>query len=136
MVCTTVLHGGVCHLTSTPHKSGNKMKEKKKRRCVIIIYAQSVMKFLSPPVCSPRSSSTSSCICFLPLLLEVWPHADGRVCLETCLNQRNLNSGKNSTEVRGRAMGVEEDTAEEIRGRRNENATMDVRSYEAGQDQI
>ena len=30
MKCTTVLHGGVCHRTSTPHKSGNKMKEKKK----------------------------------------------------------------------------------------------------------
>ena len=30
MMCTTVLHGGVCHRTSTPHKSGNKMKEKKK----------------------------------------------------------------------------------------------------------
>ena len=25
-----MLHGGVCHRTSTPHKSGNKMKEKKK----------------------------------------------------------------------------------------------------------
>ena len=31
MMCTTELHGGVCHRTSTPHKSGNKMKEKKKR---------------------------------------------------------------------------------------------------------
>ena len=30
MECTTVLHGGVCHRTSTPHKSGNKMKKKKK----------------------------------------------------------------------------------------------------------
>ena len=30
MMCTTVLHGGVCHHTSTPHKSGTKMKEKKK----------------------------------------------------------------------------------------------------------
>ena len=29
MLCTTVLHGGVCHRTSTPHKSGNTMKEKK-----------------------------------------------------------------------------------------------------------
>ena len=29
MVCLTVLHGGVCHRTSTPHKSGNKIKEKK-----------------------------------------------------------------------------------------------------------
>ena len=27
-MCTTVLHGGVCHRTSTPHKSGIKMKEK------------------------------------------------------------------------------------------------------------
>ena len=25
---TSVLHGGVCHRTSTPHKSGNKMKRK------------------------------------------------------------------------------------------------------------
>ena len=31
MMCTTVLHGGVCHHTSTPHKSGIKMKEKKKK---------------------------------------------------------------------------------------------------------
>ena len=29
-MCTTVLHGGVCHHTSTPHKSGITMKEKKK----------------------------------------------------------------------------------------------------------
>ena len=28
--CTTMLHGGICHRTSTPHKSGNKKKEKKK----------------------------------------------------------------------------------------------------------
>ena len=27
---TTVLHGGECHRTSIPHKSGNKMKEDKK----------------------------------------------------------------------------------------------------------
>ena len=30
MMCTTVLHGGACHRTSTPHKSENKMKEKNK----------------------------------------------------------------------------------------------------------
>ena len=30
MMCMTELHGGVCHRTSPPHKSGNKMKEKKK----------------------------------------------------------------------------------------------------------
>ena len=34
MMCTTVLHGGVCRRTSTPHKSGNKMKEKKKKKVV------------------------------------------------------------------------------------------------------
>ena len=47
------------------------------------------------------------------------------------------NSYKTSTDVRGRDMGVEEGTCimKEIGGRRNENATMDVRSYEAGQDQ-
>ena len=28
---TNVLHGGICHRTSTPHKSGHKMKEKKKK---------------------------------------------------------------------------------------------------------
>ena len=45
------------------------------------------------------------------------------------------NSGKTSTDVRGRDMGVEEGTGKEIGGRRNENATIDVRSYEVGQDQ-
>ena len=44
-------------------------------------------------------------------------------------------SGTTSTDVRGRDMGVEEGTGKEIGGRRNENATMDVWSYEAGQDQ-
>ena len=43
------------------------------------------------------------------------------------------NSCKTSTDVRGRVMGVEEGTGNEIVGRRNENATIDVRSYEAGQ---
>ena len=32
MMCTTVLRGGVCHRTSTPHKSGIKMKEKLKKK--------------------------------------------------------------------------------------------------------
>ena len=45
------------------------------------------------------------------------------------------NSGKTGTDVLGIDMGVEEGTGKEIGGRRNENATMDVRSYEAGQDQ-
>ena len=43
------------------------------------------------------------------------------------------NSSKTSTDVRRRHMGVEEGTGKEIGGRRNDNATMDVRSYEAGQ---
>ena len=29
MMCSTVLHGGVCHRTLTPNKSGNKMEKKK-----------------------------------------------------------------------------------------------------------
>ena len=35
MMCMTELHGGVCHRTSTPHKSGNKMKEKKKNQMTV-----------------------------------------------------------------------------------------------------
>ena len=31
-MCTAVLHGGVCHSTSTPHKSGNNMKRRKKKK--------------------------------------------------------------------------------------------------------
>ena len=42
MKCTTVLHGGVCHHASTPHKSGNKMKEKKRNT---IQYIQSYFIF-------------------------------------------------------------------------------------------
>ena len=45
------------------------------------------------------------------------------------------NNGKTSTDVRGRDMSVEEYTGKKIGGRRNENATMDVQSYEAGQEQ-
>ena len=37
MKCTTVLHGGVCQRTSTPHKCGNKMKEKKKIELLIYL---------------------------------------------------------------------------------------------------
>ena len=39
------------------------------------------------------------------------------------------------TDVRDRDIGVEEGTGKVSGGRRNENATMDVRCYEAGQDQ-
>ena len=41
---------------------------------------------------------------------------------------------KTGTGVRGRGVGIEEGTGKKIGGRGNENATMDVRSYEAGQD--
>ena len=37
MKCTTVPHGGVRYRTSTPHKSGNKMKEKKKKISITIV---------------------------------------------------------------------------------------------------
>ena len=32
IMCTTMLHGGVCYHTSTPHTIGNKMKEGKKQK--------------------------------------------------------------------------------------------------------
>ena len=40
MMCTTVLHGGVCNRTSTGHKSGNKVKEKKNIRVYSIMTVQ------------------------------------------------------------------------------------------------
>ena len=40
IMCTTVLHGGICNRTSTPHKSGNKVKEKKKIRVYSIMTVQ------------------------------------------------------------------------------------------------
>ena len=51
-----------------------------------------------------------------------------------------LSERKNELEdqgegVRGRNMGIEECTGKEIGGCINANATMDVWSYEAGQDQ-
>ena len=38
MMCMTELHEGVCHRTSTPHKSGNKMKEKKKELALVMVW--------------------------------------------------------------------------------------------------
>ena len=46
------------------------------------------------------------------------------------------NSGKTVIDIQGRDMGVEEGTGKEIGGRRNENGTMDVWSYKAGQNNI
>ena len=53
MMCTTGLHGGVCHRTSTPHKSGIKMKKKKKFIIALSTSCnnRSVGKFLSLSVC-------------------------------------------------------------------------------------
>ena len=47
MMCMTELHGGVCHRTSTPHKSGNKMKEKKKcyRELTVSIIVSAIAVF-------------------------------------------------------------------------------------------
>ena len=34
-----MLHGGVCHRTSTPHKSGNKMKKTGiRRKCTTVLH--------------------------------------------------------------------------------------------------
>ena len=41
------------------------------------------------------------------------------------------DSGKTSTGVRGKDFGIEESNGKETGGRRNANATMDVRNYEA-----
>ena len=41
MMCTTVLHGGVCHRTSTPRKGGNKMKEEKKKKMLQLLHVSS-----------------------------------------------------------------------------------------------
>ena len=46
------------------------------------------------------------------------------------------DSGKTSTDVRGRDMGIEDGTGTYIRCRRNENGTMDVPSYEAEQSKL
>ena len=43
MMCTTMLHGGVCYRTSTPHKIGNKMKEGKKKT---MNHTVSIMSYL------------------------------------------------------------------------------------------
>ena len=45
--------------------------------------------------------------------------------------RRSLDHG---TGVRGRYMSIEEGTGKQIGGRRNENATMNVQSYEVGHD--
>ena len=37
MKSTTMLRGGVCHRTSTPHKSGNKMKRKKVAGVITVV---------------------------------------------------------------------------------------------------
>ena len=67
----------------------------------------------------------------------------GRECLHGVLCDWRMNvkiKGKvYRTVVRatlvcgGRDMGIEEGTGKEIGSRRNENATMDVQSYKAGQ---
>ena len=38
MMCTTVLHGGICHRTSTPHKSENKVKRKEEDSSLVFYY--------------------------------------------------------------------------------------------------
>ena len=64
MMCTIVLHGGVCHRTSTPHKSGIKMKEKKKKLLGDCI--QSVGRLTSFDVYSPTGRTVLSNNCLNP----------------------------------------------------------------------
>ena len=52
MMCMTELHGGVCHRTSTPHKSGNKMNEKKKKKLMIRTWYDYIHSNASTNVCS------------------------------------------------------------------------------------
>ena len=53
MMCMTELHGGVCHRTSTPHKSGNKMKEKKKKTQLLRVLCseESMRHYFCPHGC-------------------------------------------------------------------------------------
>ena len=66
MMCTTVLHGGVCHRTLTPHKSGNKMKEKKMNAVPVIWWRQNMLPIiqfllaLSLSVCAMHTAAVRS----------------------------------------------------------------------------
>ena len=62
-----------------------------------------------------------------------WKRVSGVLCarrMNVNIKEGVQHSGKTSSNVRGRGMGIEEGTGKEIGGRRNENATMDVRSYQ------
>ena len=67
-----------------------------------------------------------------------WKRVPGVLCdrkMNVKISREGVqNSGKTSTDVQGKDMGFEEGTGIYILGRTNENATMDVRSYEAGQN--
>ena len=56
---TTVLHGGVCHLTSTPHRSGNKMKKIELILCDLIHTSMSVSRSECWPCCLPHVAGHS-----------------------------------------------------------------------------
>ena len=63
MMCTTMLHGGVCYRTSTPHDQiGNKMKEGKKKKKKMK-HTVSLMSYLK--------IKTQSYVC-----MEVWQLVD------------------------------------------------------------
>ena len=59
MMCTTMLHGGVCYRTSTSHKIGNKMKEGKKKKKKKMKHTVCLMSYLK--------SKTQSYVC-----TDVW----------------------------------------------------------------
>ena len=57
-----MLHGGVCHRTSNPHKSGNKMKMKKMKASVMeyIVHIVSILKITIKARVIGRSHSLPS----------------------------------------------------------------------------
>ena len=63
--------------------------------------------------------------------MENWKRVSGVLCDRRMnVNIKGKVYRKIGTGVRGRYMGIEEGTGKEIGGRRNANATMDVRSYD------
>ena len=62
MMCMTVLHGGVCHRTSTRHKSGIKMKDKKKKNVLtkLMSWSGGILSSPLPPSPSGWVNTNSS----------------------------------------------------------------------------
>ena len=62
MKSTTVLHGGVCHGTSNPHKSGNTMKKKRKE---VLTFSVDFVR----PLIDKNYGTKGFCVC---VLISIW----------------------------------------------------------------